>query len=220
MTQFVRNMGSIHENCRTAKDLLRFINDCVPYRYRLSETSFKWDTGVPFNEKPLTFLFKTNGMAAVTGPLQSGKTTLLAGVAIFTIAAVMERDQSAQRTTIFTRYADEELRVSCGNNQVLFVDAAREFRSLRKLSAFEDEYSHIYSIPMLMLDDLDKVEPQYRLLIRDVIVHRHQSRLHTVVSMTDPSVLMEFDPQVRRRIEDGRQISLGPSSESKASTLK
>jgi hypothetical protein len=80
---------------------------------------------------------------------------------------------------------------------------------MRKLSLDEDLEHPAYWVSTLALDDLDKVESQYRGLVREVIVHREQNDLLTLVSLTDVKAIRECGDQVYRRITAATQLPLG-----------
>jgi hypothetical protein len=95
-------------------------------------------------------------------------------------------------------------------NRFVFVSDGRLIRLLRSMGdEGRNAESLLYEIRTLAIDNLDKVEPSMRGLVREIIVYRSDHGLNTLLSVTDPATLREFDPQVYRRIEDGRQIKLG-----------
>jgi hypothetical protein len=83
---------------------------------------------------------------------------------------------------------------------------------MRKLSVDDDLEHPVYWVRMLALDDLDRVEAQYRALVRDVIVHREQNSLTTLITLTDAKVIREYGDQVYRRITAATQLPLGKRS--------
>lgn len=134
-------------------------------------------------------------MACVSGPLQTGKTSVLAGLA---------------NHGIMLKLTSEWKFVTFCKPTFLFISGGRWFRALRGFKEEKEEAEKwLLGINTLLIDDLDKIETPLHGLVREVVVQRQDAGLFTVVSVTDPSALREFDPQVYRRIEDGRQIVLG-----------
>ena len=167
----------------------------VPAGYReLTPDSLTVRHGLTFDVDLVKALFSKNYIACVTGPVYSGKTSVLATIANYGLGLSIAYEQQTGGET--------------SNDRLLYLEAPRAMRSLRKLSAKEDKKDRIYRVSTLILDDLDKVEIAYRPLARDVIVHRQQEGLKTLISVTNPVTLREFDPQLYVRIENGHQVHL------------
>jgi len=138
------------------------------------------------------FAGSKNGIFCISGPPESGKTTVMTAMLMRAILRLATRNNG---------HAADRL-------QYLYLDAARTFRTMRKLSLDEDLEHPAYWVPTLALDDLDKVEPQYRSLVRDVIVYREQNAMLTLVSLTDAKMIRECGDQVYRRITAAMQLPL------------
>ncbi|MEO7201991.1 MAG: hypothetical protein ABIZ82_05285 [Candidatus Tumulicola sp.] len=144
------------------------------------------------------FLFGGNRVATVLGRIQSGKTCVL--------SMLMMR-------CILLNRIFENMRGVRRPNRFSFVSNGQLFRSLRSVGE-EGNYAArlLYDIENLAIDNVDKVEPSVRSLIREIIVYRTDHGRNTLLSVTEAATLRDFDPQVRRRIEDGRQIKLGSTA--------
>jgi hypothetical protein len=132
-----------------------------------------------------------NRIFCISGSPESGKTTVMTAMLM---RGILRLASKAGCTGHRRRY--------------LYLDAARTFRTMRKLSVDEDLEHPAYWVSRLALDDLDKVEMQYRGLVRDVIVHREQNALLTLVSLRDAKIIRECGDQVYRRIAAGTQLPL------------
>ena len=137
------------------------------------------------------FARSKNRIFCISGPPESGKTTVMTAMLM---RGILRLAKANGCTGHRRRY--------------LYLDAARTFRTIRKLSVDEDLEHPAYWVSRLALDDLDKVETQYRGLVRDVVVHREQNALLTLVSLTDAKIIRECGDQVYRRITAGTQLPL------------
>lgn len=134
----------------------------------------------------------SNGVVSISGPAQSGKTALLSAAMIRSIVFCSVRHLAGNRV----------------ERSHSFVAGPREFRSLATFYPENEDAQNMYDVHVLAIDDLDKIDPRHRGLVRDVIVHREQNGLQTYLSVTDNQCLREFDAQVYRRIENGTLLTL------------
>lgn len=188
MMPSVKNTGSIQPSCSMRDRLAKLLRKAeVPARFRMymnpDDLLAQYGFVEPFRSQ--------NRIICISGPPESGKTSVITAMLILGILRFAKEDNPAPKL------------------QHLYLDAPRTFRNLRKLSLDEDREHPVYQVAWLALDDLDKVEPQYRGLVRDVIVHREQNALRTLVSLTDIMAIRECGDQVYRRITAATQLILG-----------
>jgi hypothetical protein len=188
MMPSVKNTASIRPSCSMHDRLAKLLRRAeIPVMFRMDmhpdDLLARYGFVEPF--------ISQNRIICISGPPESGKTSVITAMLMRGILRFANEDNPTKKL------------------QHLYLDAARTFRSLRKLSLDEDREHPVYSVAWLALDDLDKVEPQYRGLVRDVIVHREQNALRTLISITDVMTIREYGDQVHRRIIAATQLPLG-----------
>ena len=132
------------------------------------------------------------GWLVVTGPSGSGKTHLA--------AAVANRCIERQQTTFFIMVAD-------------LLDHLRATYAPDSQTTYDELFEQVRNVPLLVLDDLGvhSATPWAQEKLFQVVNHRHNNNLPTVVTVRGP--LPRLDESLRTRLEaaDGRStvIQLG-----------
>lgn len=136
-----------------------------------------------------TYAEDLQGWLVLTGPSGSGKTHLAAAIANHCI----ER----QQTTFFIMVAD-------------LLDHLRAAYAPDSQTTYDELFEQVRNVPLLVLDDLGvhSATPWAQEKLFQVIYHRHNNNLPTVVTVRGP--LARLDESLRTRLEaaDGRSTVL------------
>ena len=136
-----------------------------------------------------TYAEDPQGWLVLTGPSGSGKTHLAAAIANHCI----ER----QQTTFFIMVAD-------------LLDHLRAAYAPDSQTTYDELFEQVRNVPLLVLDDLGvhSATPWAQEKLFQVIYHRHNNNLPTVVTVRGP--LARLDESLRTRLEaaDGRSTVL------------
>ena len=129
------------------------------------------------------------GWLVLTGPSGSGKTHLA--------AAIANRCIERQQTTFFIMVAD-------------LLDHLRAAYAPDSQTTYDELFEQVRNVPLLVLDDLGvhSATPWAQEKLFQVIYHRHNNNLPTVVTVRGP--LARLDESLRTRLEaaDGRSTVL------------
>ena len=129
------------------------------------------------------------GWLVLTGPSGSGKTHLA--------AAIANRCIERQQTTFFIMVAD-------------LLDHLRAAYSPSSETTYDELFEQVRNVPLLVLDDLGvhSATPWAQEKLFQVVNHRHNNNLPTVVTVRGP--LARLDESLRTRLEaaDGRSTVL------------
>ena len=142
------------------------------------------------------------GWLVLTGPSGSGKTHLA--------AAIANRCIERQQTTLFIMVAD-------------LLDHLRAAYSPSSETTYDELFEQVRNVPLLVLDDLGvhSATPWAQEKLFQVINHRHNNGLPTVVTIRGP--LPRLDESLRTRLEaaDGRStiLQLAPFNNRLASSI-
>ena len=135
------------------------------------------------------FAENPDGWLVLTGPSGSGKTHLA--------AAVANRCIERQQTTFFIMVAD-------------LLDHLRAAYSPSSETTYDELFDQVRNVPLLVLDDLGvhSATPWAQEKLFQVIYHRHNNNLPTVVTVRGP--LLRLDESLRTRLDaaDGRSTVL------------
>ena len=129
------------------------------------------------------------GWLVLTGPSGSGKTHLA--------AAIANRCIERQQTTFFIMVAD-------------LLDHLRAAYAPDSQTTYDELFEQVRNVPLLVLDDLGvhSATPWAQEKLFQVINHRHNNNLPTVVTVRGP--LLRLDESLRTRVDaaDGRSTVL------------
>ena len=136
-----------------------------------------------------TYAEDPQGWLVLTGPSGSGKTHLA--------AAIANRCIERQQTTFFIMVAD-------------LLDHLRAAYAPDSQTTYDELFEQVRNVPLLVLDDLGvhSATPWAQEKLFQVIYHRHNNNLPTVVTVRGP--LARLDESLRTRLEaaDGRSTVL------------
>ena len=136
-----------------------------------------------------TYAEDPQGWLVLTGPSGSGKTHLA--------AAIANRCIERQQTTFFIMVAD-------------LLDHLRAAYAPDSQTTYDELFEQVRNVPLLILDDLGvhSATPWAQEKLFQVIYHRHNNNLPTVVTVRGP--LARLDESLRTRLEaaDGRSTAL------------